>query len=92
MITPSGILCDVCGKYILPIVHDEAKQFMIKGQDVPFHAHSEHINRDCEKVDCFEIVQNAIATKDYSGFDPDSTLGRIARVIEAHNKLVDATK
>lgn len=52
MITSSGLMCDVCGKYIFPLFHTE-ESFNISGND--FSAHSA----------CIAAVKNMIATKDF---------------------------
>ena len=50
MITSSGLICDVCGKYILL---ESAERFSISGND--FIAHSS----------CIPVVKEMIAQKDY---------------------------
>ena len=40
MITSSGILCDVCNGYILPMLHDDYETFNMKIFDNIFHCHS----------------------------------------------------
>lgn len=52
MITSSGLICDVCGKYIFPLFHTE-ESFNISGND--FSAHSE----------CIPIVKKMVAVKDF---------------------------
>lgn len=61
MITSSGFICDVCGKYILL---DPAENFSISGN--AFHAHGK----------CIPIVQEMVAKKDYKIL-PDGPLKNI---------------
>ena len=56
MITSSGVICDVCGKHILPIDPDEmVNKFIIAGFWRELH---------CDNA-CRELVEQALCQKDW---------------------------
>jgi hypothetical protein len=55
MITQSGLICDVCGKYILPISDEMVHRFRIKGIDCDLI---------CDNA-CKEILENAMVKQDW---------------------------
>lgn len=41
MITSSGVICDICGKYILPLdLEEQVNTFQIKSIDGDLHCHN----------------------------------------------------
>jgi hypothetical protein len=55
MITQSGPVCDVCGKYILPIADEKVHNFRIKGIDADLV---------CDNA-CKEILESAMVKQDW---------------------------
>lgn len=55
MITQSGPICDVCGKYILPIADEMVHSFRIKGIDSDL----------CCDNECKKILENTQVTQDW---------------------------
>lgn len=56
MLTQCGLICDVCGNYVLPFINESGNPFRIKGVDQDLHA--------CDK--CFVKVKDAFAKKDWT--------------------------
>jgi len=56
MITSSGVTCDVCGKYILPIGDNTINEFKIFGIDGILHSDNS----------CKERLEDAVNKKDYN--------------------------
>ena len=57
MITSSGLRCDVCGHYILPVVNEEYSAFRCNGIDTELHCH----DRECRP-----ILESSLAAKDWT--------------------------
>lgn len=56
MVTNSGLQCDVCGKYILPIINDSAVSFHINGIESELH---------CHQGRCRENVEYSLESKNW---------------------------
>ena len=78
MITSSGVICDVCGKYILPILLDEmVNHFGVKGIKEELHC-----DNACKKL-VLEIG------KDWSKLPHE---GRIYKAFLEHSQKIEALK
>lgn len=55
MITNSGLMCDVCNGYILPIIHDDYVSFKMKMFENTFHCHK----------NCKPLVEKLMKEKTY---------------------------
>ena len=54
-IVSSGVRCDVCGQYILPIIDDDTNPFTMPGVKGTLHCHSK----------CKVVFLDAVAAKDW---------------------------
>ena len=56
MITSSGLMCDVCGKFILPLPGVTYSSFKCKGIDAELHCHDKG---------CYDLLNKSLDAKDW---------------------------